>query len=100
VLPASWVGEITCRAHGLVFLSGPSLEADDVVGWFCFDEIQLITQFNGNSDSECGSWRLNWSPHAPTYLHHLAKSRLKTLAFLGCFSAIDRVLPKHHMASN
>jgi hypothetical protein len=50
MLPASWVGEITCRAHGLVFLSGPSLEADDFVGWSCFDEIQLITQFNGNSD--------------------------------------------------
>jgi hypothetical protein len=52
VLPASWVGEITCRAHGLVFLSGPSLDADDFVGWSCFDENQLITQFKGNSGSE------------------------------------------------
>jgi hypothetical protein len=54
VLPASWVGEITCSAHGLVFLSDPSLEADDFVGWSCFVEIQLITHFYDNSGSQCG----------------------------------------------
>jgi hypothetical protein len=57
MLPASWVGEITCRAHGLVFPNGPSLQLMVLLDGFGFmssslsrgpaasltDEVQLLS---------------------------------------------------------